>query len=114
MKSVIRLLIGAVMVVLVVIGGFGAVPAIAADLTNGARVFTANCNACHMGGNNYVNAMKTLKKDDLEKYGMASLDAIKTQIKQGKLAMPSFLGRLSEAEIEDVAAYVLDQAEKGW
>lgn len=114
MKSVLRLLVGMMMVVFLVMGGFGTVPAIAADLVNGARVFSANCNACHMGGNNYVNAMKTLKKNDLEKYGMASLDAIKTQVKQGKLAMPSFLGKLSETEIEDVAAYVLDQAEKGW
>jgi cytochrome c6 len=114
MKALFRLSVALVMVGLMVMGGFGTVPAIAADLANGARVFTANCNACHMGGNNYVNAMKTLKKDDLEKYSMASLDAIKTQVKQGKLAMPSFLGKLSEAEIEDVAAYVLDQAEKGW
>jgi mono/diheme cytochrome c family protein len=28
------------------------------------------------------------------------------------MAMPAFLGRLTETEIENVAAYVLDQADK--
>lgn len=90
-------------------------PALAdADIANGAKVFSANCAACHIGGGNLVNATKTLKKSDLEKYSMASLDAIKTQVTNGKAAMPAFKGRLTEAQIEDVAAYVLDQAEKGW
>ncbi|MBF2072953.1 MAG: c-type cytochrome [Synechococcales cyanobacterium C42_A2020_086] len=89
-------------------------PAFAADLSNGAKVFSANCAACHVGGGNLVNAAKTLKKADLEKYEMASLDAIKTQITQGKNAMPAFGGRLNANQIEDVAAYVLSQAESGW
>jgi cytochrome c6 len=91
-----------------------ATPAMAADLSNGAKVFSANCTACHMGGGNTVNPAKTLKKSDLEKYGMDSMDAITTQVKQGKMAMPSFIGRLSSKDIEDVAAYILDKAEKGW
>ena len=37
-----------------------------------------------------------------------------TQVTNGKNAMPAFSGRLTEADIEDVATYVLDQAEKGW
>jgi cytochrome c6 len=89
-------------------------PAFASDLVNGAKVFSANCAACHVGGGNLVNAAKTLKKGDLEKYEMASPDAIKTQVAKGKNAMPAFGGRLSAAQIEDVAAYVLDQAGKGW
>jgi cytochrome c6 len=89
-------------------------PAIAADLANGAQVFSANCAACHAGGRNVVNAAKTLQKADLEKYDMASLEAIKTQITQGKNAMPAFTGRLTTEQIDNVAAYVLDQAEKGW
>ncbi len=89
-------------------------PVFAADLANGAKVFSANCAACHVGGGNLVNATKTLKKADLEKYEMASLEAIKTQIANGKAAMPGFKARLTDAQIEDVANYVLDQAEKGW
>ncbi|MCU0526847.1 MAG: c-type cytochrome [Elainella sp. Prado103] len=89
-------------------------PAEAADLAGGAKVFSANCAACHVGGGNLVNATKTLKKADLEKYEMASLEAIKTQVTNGKNAMPAFSGRLTADQIEDVAAYVLDQAGKGW
>jgi cytochrome c6 len=88
--------------------------AIAADTAHGAQVFSANCSSCHMKGGNLVNAAKTLRKADLEKYGMASLDAIKTQVTKGKGAMPSFAGRLTGEDIEDVAAYVLEMAEKGW
>ncbi|NJR57402.1 MAG: c-type cytochrome [Cyanobacteria bacterium CRU_2_1] len=88
--------------------------AIAADLADGAKVFSLNCAACHMGGGNVVNAGKTLKKDALEKYEMASLNAIKNQVLNGKAAMPSFKGRLSATQIDDVAAYVLEQSEKGW
>jgi len=38
----------------------------AADTANGAKIFSANCAACHMGGRNVVAAAKTLKKDALE------------------------------------------------
>jgi cytochrome c6 len=89
-------------------------PVWASDIANGAKVFSANCAACHAGGKNVVNATKTLQKGDLEKYSMNSLDAIKTQVTKGKNAMPAFGGRLKEEEIDDVAAYVLSQAEKGW
>lgn len=86
----------------------------AADAANGATIFSANCASCHMAGGNLVNQAKTLKKADLEHYSMASLDAIMTQVMNGKAAMPSFKSRLSSQEIEDVATYVLEQAEKGW
>lgn len=86
----------------------------AADTAAGAKIFAANCNACHMGGNNVVMAPKTLKKDALQTYGMYSKEAIISQVTKGKGAMPAFGGRLSDAEIENVAAYVLEQADKGW
>lgn len=89
-------------------------PALAADVANGAKVFSVNCASCHNGGGNIVNKAKTLQKDALEQYGMTSLDAIKNQVINGKNAMPSFKGRLSEQQIEAVATYVLEQAEKGW
>ncbi|TVQ42273.1 MAG: cytochrome C6 [Gloeocapsa sp. DLM2.Bin57] len=89
-------------------------PALAGDLANGAKVFSANCAACHAGGANVVNATKTLKKADLEKYDMYSQEGIINQINKGKNAMPAFLGRLTPEQIEDVASYVLAQAEKGW
>jgi cytochrome c6 len=85
-----------------------------ADAAAGAKIFSANCASCHAGGKNLVQANKTLKKDALEKYGMYSAEAIITQVTKGKNAMPAFGGRLKPNQIEDVAAYVLEQADKGW
>ncbi|MDB9515084.1 c-type cytochrome [Kamptonema animale CS-326] len=94
--------------------GFGR-PALAeGNLANGAKVFAANCAACHIGGGNVVMAQRTLKKEALEKFAMNSLEAITAQVTNGKNAMPKFKGRLSDQQIEDVATYVLSQAEKGW
>ncbi|HEY9597497.1 MAG TPA: c-type cytochrome [Cyanophyceae cyanobacterium] len=89
-------------------------PALAADTVNGAKVFSANCAACHVGGRNVIMADKTLKKEALTKYDMNSLNAIVTQVTNGKNAMPAFKGRLTDQQIEDVATYVLEQADKGW
>lgn len=87
---------------------------LAADAVAGAKIFSANCAACHIGGGNVVNAVKTLKKTDLTKYGMDSSDSIITQVTNGKNAMPAFKSKLSGADIENVAAYVLSKAEDGW
>ncbi|MBW4472274.1 MAG: c-type cytochrome [Stenomitos rutilans HA7619-LM2] len=87
----------------------------ATDLTaQGAKIFSANCAACHQGGNNVVSANKNLKSAALKQYGMDSTDAIITQVTNGKGAMPSFKGRLKEEEIKAVAAYVLNQSAKDW
>jgi cytochrome c6 len=89
-------------------------PALAGDAASGAKIFSANCAACHAGGNNVIMAKKNLKKEALAEYGMNSVAAIVTQVTNGKNAMPAFGGRLSAAQIEDVATYVLAQSEKGW
>ena len=87
---------------------------VAADIENGERIFSANCSACHAGGNNVIIHEKTLKKEALEANGMKSVDAITYQVTNGKNAMPAFGGRLDDSDIEDVANYVLSQSEKGW
>lgn len=90
----------------------------AADLADGAKVFSANCAACHIGGGNVVMAQKTLKKDALAQYlagyGDDPAKAITYQVTNGKGAMPAFGAKLSGAQIDDVAAYILDQSAKGW
>ncbi|BAZ52142.1 cytochrome c class I [Nostoc sp. NIES-4103] len=85
-----------------------------ADAASGAKIFSANCASCHAGGKNLVKAEKSLKKDALEKYGLYSAEAIIAQVTNGKNAMPAFKGRLKPNQIEDVAAYVLEQADKDW
>jgi cytochrome c6 len=109
-----RLSLIALLATIVFMFGMAGSPAQAANAVNGEKLFNANCAACHMGGNNVILANKTLKKEALEKYGMASLDAIKHQVIKGKNAMPAFSGRLDAEQIEDVANYVLEQSEKGW
>ncbi len=80
----------------------------------GERIFTANCAACHIGGNNIIISEKNLSKEALEKYEMNSIAAIKTQVIGGKNAMPAFGDNLNSAEIEAVARYVLTQSQQDW
>merc|ERR1712117_180166 len=70
----------------------GSRPVMAADLENGEAIFGANCAACHAGGNNSVVSEKKIKKEALEKYlfGGYNVDAIKTQVTNGKNSMPAF------------------------
>ena len=89
-------------------------PVLAADAVNGAKVFSANCASCHAGGKNLVQANKNLKKEALQKYGLYSAEAIIAQVTKGKNAMPAFGKRLKPKQIQDVAAYVLSQADKDW
>ena len=86
----------------------------AADLEAGEQIFSANCAACHAGGNNAVTPEKTLKKEVLAENGMNSISAITNQVNNGKNSMPAFGGRLADDEIENVANYVLNQSEQGW
>ena len=50
----------------------------------------------------------------LDSYSQDHLEAIEHQIEAGKNAMPPYQGKLSDDDIADVAAYVEEQAERGW
>lgn len=89
-------------------------PAWAADTANGAKVFAANCAACHSGGGNIIRGWKNLKQRALSRNKMNSIEAIASLVENGKYAMPAYKDRLSYEQIEDVAAYVLEQAENNW
>lgn len=82
--------------------------------SDAAQVFSANCAGCHVGGGNIVRRGKNLKQKALKKYGMDSIDAIAYLVENGKNAMSAYKDRLSNQQILDVSAYVLEQAEKGW
>lgn len=118
MKKVLLVILSAIVVFTLSLAqpAFAAVDA--PDVTAGAKIFSANCAACHLGGNNVIVADKTLKKAALEKYlpdfETRALESVMAQVKNGKNAMPAFNGRLSKDQIADVAAYVLAQAQKGW
>ncbi|MBG1265153.1 cytochrome c6 PetJ [Nostoc sp. WHI] len=93
-------------------------PALAAETSNGAKIFEANCASCHIGGGNILISHKTLKKEALSKYlknyDGDSIEAIIHQVQNGKNAMPAFKDKLSPQEILEVAAYVFQNAEQGW
>ena len=77
------------------------------------QLFSSNCAACHAGGNNIIYSEKTLRKESLEAYlqGGYSKENIIKQITYGRKAMPPFMDRLNEEEINDIAEYVIDMAE---
>jgi cytochrome c6 len=89
-------------------------PALATSTTETATLFTNNCAGCHINGGNIVRRGKSLKAKALKKFGMDSVDAIAQLVKNGKYAMPAYKGRLTDQQIIDVSAYVLEQAEHDW
>lgn len=89
-------------------------PNVAAETNDADQVFSANCAGCHISGGNIVRRGKNLKQKALKKYHMDSIDAIAHLVENGKNAMPAYKDRLSNQQILDVSAYVLEQAEKGW
>jgi cytochrome c6 len=92
----------------------GVAPALAADLEQGAQVFSVHCVGCHVNGGNIVRRGKNLKLKTLHRNGVDSIEAISHLVTNGKGIMSAYGDRLSEAEIQSVAAYVLEQAEQGW
>jgi cytochrome c6 len=107
-----------ILLVLVLFNFIFTSPARAAEISNGAKIFNANCASCHIGGGNILIAEKNLQKEALElyleNYQTDSINAIANQIKNGKNAMPSFKAKLSPEEILEVSAYVFQKAEQGW
>ncbi len=80
----------------------------------GAEIFSFHCAGCHVNGGNIIRRGKNLKKNALKKYGMDSLAAITAIVTNGKNNMSAYKERLTTEEIQQVAAYVLEQAEKDW
>jgi len=103
-----------VLVTLLFVISIFASPASAADIANGEQIFSVHCAGCHINGGNIVRRGKNLQKKALKKYGMDSLEAVAAIVTNGKNNMSAYKDRLSAQEIQEVAAYVLEQAEKGW
>ncbi len=75
-------------------------------------MFEANCSPCHEGGNNTVEATKTLKAAALKENGFSSVADVKTRVEEGKGVMPVFKGQLKAEEIEAVAVRRVGGREK--
>lgn len=80
----------------------------------GAKIFEANCSPCHSNGENTVETAKTLKSAALKENGFNSVPDIKKRVEEGKGVMPVFKSQLKPEEIDAVANYVWEKAQKGW
>ncbi|HIK06706.1 MAG TPA: c-type cytochrome [Trichormus sp. M33_DOE_039] len=109
MKKIVTL----VLIILLMTTTF-ATPVNAVDTAKGANIFSVHCAGCHINGGNIIRRGKNLQKKALKRYGMDSIEAITNIVTNGKSNMSAYKDRLSEQEIQDVAVYVLEQAEKGW
>lgn len=84
------------------------------NLENGAKVFKANCAGCHVKGGNIVRRGKNLKLKALRRYKVDSEEAIASLVTNGKGIMSAYGDKLTQQEIADVSAYVMERAEQNW
>ena len=92
-------------------------PTNAATINNfdrGAKVFDANCAGCHVNGGNIVRRGKNLKMKALHRHKVDTLDAVESLVTNGKGIMSAYGDKLTQQEIADVSAYVLQRAVENW
>jgi mono/diheme cytochrome c family protein len=79
------------------------------EASNGAAVFSENCSTCHGATGEGGNGGPDLLTMPLAKTEAGAIE----QVTNGGGGMPAFAGTLSEEEIEDVAAYVVQEITHG-
>jgi mono/diheme cytochrome c family protein len=100
---------------LVALAAFAAPPAgraaVAGDAAAGKKVFSDNCTACHSATTNQTIAGPGLKglfkNGKMPASGKPVTDAnVRNQILNGGNGMPPFKGQLSDADIDNLIAYL--------
>ena len=89
-------------------------PVLAVNLSNGAKIFSVQCAGCHPNGGNIVRRGQNLRLRNLRRHKLDSVETLAYLIANGKNNMSGFKDRLSTLEIQELSAYVLERAEKGW
>jgi len=87
------------------------------NIQQGAKIFDSTCASCHPNGQNKIAKEKTLQKDDLEKYVGLDPSDIQQYMRVDFLHRGAnlFGGDLSDRDLENVVAFVLEQAvENKW
>jgi mono/diheme cytochrome c family protein len=79
------------------------------DAKAGAAVFTENCTTCHGATGHGGNGGPDLRTMPLAQSEAGAIE----QVTNGGGGMPAFAGTLSEEEIEDVSAYVVEEVVNG-
>eukprot|EP00607_Mallomonas_marina_P006010 CAMPEP_0182428210 /NCGR_PEP_ID=MMETSP1167-20130531/21488_1 /TAXON_ID=2988 /ORGANISM="Mallomonas Sp, Strain CCMP3275" /LENGTH=99 /DNA_ID=CAMNT_0024610957 /DNA_START=246 /DNA_END=542 /DNA_ORIENTATION=- len=98
-----------------------------ASTIDGAKKFETSCAGCHVGGGNAIPFAgdKNLKSAALQKYGYNDVESIVAIIKNGKGSMIPYgefvsqkgniiPARFTDAEMKDIAEFVLEKAEADW
>lgn len=80
----------------------------------GDKIFELNCVGCHPGGGNIIRRGKNLKLNTLKKNQLNTIEPLTAFISNGKNNMPAFKDRLTQAEIVEVANFMLEKASKNW
>ena len=79
------------------------------------ELFEAHCVGCHVGGGNIIRRGRTLKLAALQRNGLDSAAAIATVAAEGRGQMSGYREALGgDGAVEDVAAWVWQQALQGW
>jgi cytochrome c6 len=84
------------------------------QVTQAAALFELQCSGCHINGGNIIRRGKNLKLKALQANHVDTQETISAMITKGKGIMSAYADRLSPAEIELLASYVLEQANAGW
>lgn len=103
-----------ILVLVVVLLIFPNQSSLGVETTNSAKLFEINCAGCHPHGKNIIRRGKNLSLRALRRNKLDSLEAIAALVTNGKNNMSAYKDRLSEKEIQQVSAYVLQQAKTGW
>jgi cytochrome c6 len=109
----IRIILTVILTLAIAILNFIA-PVSATDLEQGAAIFEANCAGCHINGGNIVRRGKNLKQKALKRNNVDNLATVVELVTNGKNNMSAYRDRLTPQEIEEVSAYVLQQAANNW
>jgi cytochrome c6 len=85
------------------------------DITEGKRLFLKHCALCHPNGQNVVNPDKTLRKKDLDKNGLSTINSLVRYMKNPGQGMPKLVHEnqeITKDQARGVAAYILDYLNK--
>ena len=99
---------------LVNLGSAQTAQAAVANSSQGALLFEQHCAGCHIHGGNIIRRGKNLKLKTLERYGIASVDAIAAIARDGQGQMSGYADALGAGGDQLVAEWILNQAQNAW
>ncbi len=84
------------------------------EANSGEHLFKKHCAACHVNGGNIIRRGKTLKLAALKRNGLDDPEAIARVARNGIGIMSGYEKDLGDSGAQEVANYVLKEAQKAW